>query len=112
MSSYSFNAANRPPAHRCPGFITDLILRCAALDTAALGTLFDLLYPVVLATVGGGAPSDSAEARVLATFHRLWDLAPTYDPKLIGSVEWVLGQARFVRAASLTDVSVGPAVLT
>jgi hypothetical protein len=113
VSSNRLHAANRPSADRCPGFITELILRCAARDEAALGSLFDYLYPLVLAVVAGAAPPDSDEARVLAAFSRLWELAPTFDPKLVGSVEWVVGQARSVRDERLaTEVPDGPAVLS
>jgi hypothetical protein len=113
VSSYSQHASHRHPTDRCPGFITDLILRCAAGDKPALGSLFDLMYPLVNAIVGGAAPSDSDETRVVATFHRLWDQAPAYDPKLFGSVEWVLVQARAVCAEELPkDVPNGPATLT
>ena len=113
MSSYSQHIVDRHPPDRCPGFITALILRCAAGDEAALGSLFDLLYPLVNAIVGSAAPSDSDETRVVATFHRLWDQAPTYDPKLFGPVEWIVAQARAVRAEALPkDVPDGPAILT
>lgn len=113
VSSYSLNTAHRHPTDRCPGFVTDLILRCAVGDEAALGSLFDHLYPLVIAIVGGAAPLESDEARVLATFRRLWDQAPNYDPKLFGSVEWVVSQARHVVGGSLpTDVPDAPAVLT
>ncbi len=109
MSNYSQHIADRDHVDRCPGFITALILRCAARDKAALGSLFDLLYPLVLATVRGAVPSDSDETRVLVTFRRLWEQAPTYDPKLSGSVEWVIAHARAVRAEAIpTDVPNGP----
>ena len=43
----------------CPGLVSALVLRCARGDRAALGTLFDLLYAPVAATVGGpGVPRD------------------------------------------------------
>ena len=113
MSSYSQHAFHRHPADRCPGFITDLILRCAARDKAALGSLFDLMYPLVNAIVRGATPADSDDALVVAAFHRLWGRAPTYDPNLFGSVEWIVAQARAVRAEALPkDVPDGPARLT
>ncbi len=113
MSSYTQHASHRHPTDRCPGFITDLILRCAAGDKPALGSLFDLMYPLVNAIVGSVSPSDSDETLVVATFHRLWDQAPTYDSKLSGSVEWIVAQARAVRAETLRkDVPDEPATLT
>ena len=113
MSSYSPHIVDRHPPDRCPGFITALILRCAARDEAALGSLFDLLYPLVIAVVGGAVPSDSDETRALATFRRLWEQSPTYDPKLFGAVEWVVAHARAVLAEAIpTEVPDEPAKLT
>ena len=94
----AFPIANRRPSDRCPGFITDLILRCAAGEDAALGSLFDHLYPVVLAIVRSSAPPPATDDLVLATFRRVWDRSPTFDPRLRESVEWTVSQAEAVLA--------------
>lgn len=113
MSSNSPYLADHRSTDRCPGFITKLIQRCADRDEAALGSLFDHLYPLVARVVGGNAPSDLDDALVVATFRRLWDRAPTYDPKLAESVEWIVAQARSVRAEyGRIVVPHGPAALT
>lgn len=97
MTSYTLHTANRHPTDRCPGFITDLLLRCAARDETALGSLLDHLYPLVSSLVGGPIPSDADKALVLAVFRRLWDQAPAYDPKYREPVEWIVAQARELR---------------
>ncbi|MCW2785271.1 MAG: hypothetical protein JWP74_1788 [Marmoricola sp.] len=101
MSDYSLHIPSRHSTDRCPGFLTDLVLRCAAHDEAALGTLFDHLYPVVISIVRDRTPPGAADALVLATFRRLWEQAPTFDPKVRTPVEWVVAQTRAVRAEFL-----------
>lgn len=115
VPSHRLHAAHRHPTDRCPGFITDLILRCASGEEAALGSLFDHLYPLVASTARGTLPSDSSDALVLATFRRLWELAPTYDPKVWKSIDWVLSQARAELANFLgrgAPDGPGPAMVT
>ncbi|MCX6399095.1 MAG: hypothetical protein NTX33_04080 [Propionibacteriales bacterium] len=91
----------RLSAERCPGFITNLILRCAARDESALGSLFDHLYPVVNTIASRGTPAGAVDALTLASFRRLWEQAPSYDPKMQRPVAWVMSEARSVRAAYL-----------
>ncbi len=113
MSSYSLHTANRHSTDRCPGFVTDLILRCAAGEEAALGSLFDHLYPMVASRFEGAAPAASSDALALATFRRLWDQAPTYDPKVQEAVEWAVSQAEAVLAEFLlAALPEHPAVLS
>jgi DNA-directed RNA polymerase specialized sigma24 family protein len=75
----------------CPGFVTALVLRCARDDRAALGTLFDLLYAPVAATVR--RPGTERDDLVAEVFHDVWANANHFrrgeDP-----VAWVLGIAR------------------
>ena len=93
---------------RCPGFLTNLILRCAARDELALGALFDHLYPVVSATVSDGTPESAADPLALAAFRRLWEQAPSYDPKVQRPVAWALSEARTVRAEYLQAMALPP----
>lgn len=75
----------------CPGFVTDLVLRCARGDRAALGVLFDLLHAPVAATVG--TPEVARDDLVVEVFRDVWLRAPAFrrgdDP-----VAWVLELAR------------------
>lgn len=88
-------------AGSCPGFITELIQRCAQGDEAALGSLFDVFIPLVLAIVGGGVASPAAEAMAVETFQRVWLSSASFDPATSESVTWVLDHARAVRGTSL-----------
>lgn len=113
MSSYRLHAANRHPTDRCPGFITDLILRCAEGDEAALGSLFDQLFPLVAGIVRDHAGAGSFDDVVVAIFGRIWHDSSAYDPKMWESVAWVVSQA----TSELADFTVGatpggPVVLT
>jgi hypothetical protein len=86
---------------RCPGFITDLVVRCARRDESALGELFDLFVTLVLSEVGDGVASLDCDALAVATFHRVWDESPRYDPRSQEVVAWVLDQARAVSGRPL-----------
>ncbi|CAB4685656.1 MAG: hypothetical protein F2667_00605 [Actinobacteria bacterium] len=86
--------------HRCPGFVTDLVLRCADGEEEALGRLVDLFLPWVLGVVGE-ASSLMTDALAVEAFGRMWREAPGFDPKLGGAVAWVLEQARLTRVDTL-----------
>lgn len=92
----------------CPGFITDLILRCGRGDEAALERLFDLLHAPVSAVL----PLDRPEARddlVLEVFRRVWRHAPTFVPGEQGAVAWALQHAAAVAQSVMVT---SPAVTT
>jgi hypothetical protein len=86
----------RPRASRCPGYITDLLLRCAQGESSALVRLFDVLHPLVRAMVEDAARSTQPDDVVVEVFGRLWRQAPAYDPKTRTAVGWVVEQTRAV----------------
>lgn len=75
----------------CPGFVSALVLRCARDDRAALGTLFDLLYAPVAATVG--SPGMARDDLVAEVFQDVWANANHFH-RGDDAVAWVLGLAR------------------
>lgn len=87
----------------CPGFVTDLVLRCARGDRAALGVLFDLLHSPVAAVVG--TPGVARDDLVVEVFRDVWQRAPAFhsgdDP-----VTWVLELARSTARSSPAGVAV------
>lgn len=87
----------------CPGFVTDLVLRCARGDRAALGVLFDLLHAPVAAAVG--SPGVARDDLVVEVFRDVWLQAPAFrrgaDP-----VAWVLDLARSAAHRSPAAVAV------
>lgn len=84
------------PTDPCPGFIADLLTRCARGEDAALGRIFDLFLPSVLGVVGNGISSQQTDTCVVETFHHVWLNAASFDPVAQDAVTWVLDQARFV----------------
>ncbi len=92
----------------CPGFITDLILRCGRGDEAALGRLFDLLHAPVSAALGQGRP-EARDELVLDVFRRLWHHAPTFVPGEQGAVAWAMQHAAAVAQSVMVT---SPAVTT
>lgn len=88
----------------CPGFVSALVLRCARGDRAALGTLVDLLYAPVAATVSGPrtAVDDDLVAQV---FRDVWRTAPTFRRE-DNAVVWVLDLARATARRSRLAVAV------
>lgn len=81
-------------AYGCPGFVTGLVLRCARGDAGAMSALMDLLYAPVLARVSSDADGPESDELVARAFIRIWDQAPSYDPRRDGgSVAWLLDQA-------------------
>lgn len=93
----------------CPGFITELILRCGRGDEAALGRLFDLFYAPVAAAVGQPSRPGTAGELVHEAFVRVWRHAPTFVPGGQGPVEWVMEQAA---ATTQSLIVTSPAVTT
>lgn len=96
MSDDSLNLPTRRGPNRCPGFLTDLILRCAARDERALGSLFDHAYPLVYSIARSHSGFRGGDDLVVAVFRRLWEQASTHDPKTSKAVEWVTSQTRAV----------------
>ncbi len=96
MSGYNLTMPARHEPDRCPGFLTDLILRCAARDEQALGSLFDHVYPLVSSIVTDRSRTNGDDGLVVAVFRRLWEQASTYDPKTSQAVEWMTSQTRAV----------------
>jgi hypothetical protein len=94
MSGYSLDMPTRHSPDRCPGFLTDLILRCAARDERALGTLFDHVFPLVNSIVVDHSGSNRDDGLIVAVFRRLWEQASTYDPKSSEVVEWMTSHTR------------------
>lgn len=81
----------------CPGFITDLVLRCGRGDAGALARLLDLLYAPVAHRVEELSPEACTDDLVVEVFGRLWRDAPGYRPGPgAGPVEWVLQLAEGV----------------
>lgn len=81
----------------CPGFITDLVLRCGRGDAGALARLLDLLYAPVAHRVAELSPTDRTDDLVVEVFSRLWRDASDYRPGPgNGPVEWVLQLAESV----------------
>ena len=101
--------ATRPRASAdCPGFITDLILRCGRGDEAALGHLFDLLHAPVSVVLAQGRP-EARDEMVLDVFRRLWRHAPTFVPGEQGAVAWAMQHAAAVAQSVMVT---SPAVTT
>ena len=63
---------------RCSGFITDLVLRCAARDEAVLGSLFDLFAPIVIGAVGPVRRPASETPSWWRPSHSVWARASRY----------------------------------
>jgi DNA-directed RNA polymerase specialized sigma24 family protein len=74
----------------CPGFITDLLVRCGRGDEAALGRLFDLFHRQVSAAMGARGGSAPLDEQVLEVFVRLWQQAPRFEAGAMGPVAWVM----------------------
>ncbi|MDO9496781.1 MAG: sigma factor [Nocardioides sp.] len=79
------------PAAGCPGLVSVLVLRCARDDRDALGTLVDLLYAPVAATVG--EPGIARDDLVAEVFHTVWRRAHAFR-RDDDAVAWVLDLAR------------------
>jgi hypothetical protein len=101
-------AASARATAACPGFITELLLRCGRGDEVALGRLFDLFYAPVAATVGRPGHPETVEELVHAAFVRVWRHAPTFVPGVQEPVEWVMEQATAAQSLIVTS----PAVTT
>lgn len=88
-----------PEPGRCHGFVTELVLRCAAGDEDALGTLVDLLGTPVHAVLRSRAPAALCEQLAVETFIRVWRHAPTFPSgRPEGAVAWVMGHLTAVLA--------------
>ena len=92
----------------CPGFITDLILRCGRGDEAALGRLFNVLHAPVSAALAQDRP-EARDELVLEVFRRLWRHAPTFVPGEHGAVAWAM---QHTAAVAQSVMVTSPAVTT
>lgn len=89
-------AGSTAAADPCPGIISDLVLRCARGDEAAMGRLFDVVFPLILAiVVRGAAASSTTDDQVVEAFTRIWRRATEYDPAT-PVVAWLVDQAAAV----------------
>ena len=92
----------------CPGFVTDLVVRCGRGDETALARLFDLFYAPVSAAVGKRATGRAAEELTARVFVRLWRHAPTYQPGDQSPVDWVMSHVPNVMRSLSPDVDRRP----
>lgn len=95
-------------AARCPGFVTDLVMRCGHEDRSALVSLMHLLYAPVRARVAAALPDAVADELVGQAFLHIWRRAASYDPVSSGDVvTWLLTEAASVthRAAPVCVAS-------
>jgi Sigma-70 region 2 len=94
----------------CPGFITELLLRCGQGDEAAFGRLFDLFHaPVAAAALRQSGRPETVEELVHEVFVRVWRHAPTFAPGAQGPVGWVMDH---VQAVTQSLMVTSPAVTT
>jgi hypothetical protein len=94
----------------CPGFITELLLRCGQGDEAAFGRLFDLFHaPVAAAALRQSGRPETVEELVHDVFVRVWRHAPTFVPGAQGPVGWVMDH---VPAVTQSLMVTSPAVTT
>ncbi len=72
-----------------------LISKIAGGDKAALGALYDktsrLLFGLILKIV---EDRTAAEEVLLETYTRVWKQAPSYDPRMLSPLEWLIMIAR------------------
>lgn len=95
--------ASRAPAH-CPGFVTDLVVRCGRGDATALARLLELFYAPVSAAVMQLAPGCAAEELTARVFVRLWHQAPTYQRRDQNAVDWVMGHVPIIMSSLSPDL--------
>ena len=107
MSRTHQHATTTRTSAACPGFITELLLRCGQGDEAAFGRLFDLFHAPVAAALRQSGRPETVEELVHEVFVRVWRHAPTFVPGGQGPVEWVMEQAS---AASQSLIVTSPAV--
>lgn len=92
----------------CPGFVTDLVVRCGRGDETALARLFALFYDPVSAVVRKRATGRTAEELTAQVFVRLWRHAPTYQPGYQSPVDWVMSQVPHVMRSLSPDADMLP----
>jgi DNA-directed RNA polymerase specialized sigma24 family protein len=91
MTSTPPSPSPRAPS-ACEGLVSGLLVRCARGETAALGTLFDLTYGLVAATLGRRAAEETDDL-VVEVFQDVWRHAPAFRPGLQDPLAWLLGIA-------------------
>ncbi len=94
--------APRASTH-CPGFVTDLVVRCGRGDETALARLFHLFYVPISEAVTQRAPGHAAEELTATVFVRLWRHAPAYRPGDQSPVDWIMEHV----SAVMSGLSVG-----
>ncbi len=79
----------------CPGFVTALVLRCAAGDDSALMVLMALTYAPVRALLVSRVLTDTeADELVGRAFIHIWHQAESYDASTqAGVIAWLLHEA-------------------
>jgi hypothetical protein len=80
----------RDDSWACRGFVTDLLVRCAHGEDAALAPLFDLFHPLVGSLAVAHAPDHEVTDVVLRAFVRVWQRAGMFRPETHDAVSWVL----------------------
>jgi hypothetical protein len=92
----------------CPGFVTDLVVRCGRGDETALARLFALFYAPVSAAVRKRATGRAAEELTAKVFVRLWRHAPTYQPGDQSPVDWVMSHVPHIMSSLSPDADMLP----
>ncbi|MCD4526776.1 sigma factor [Nocardioides sp. cx-173] len=88
-----------PTAPACEGLLTGLVLRCARGETQALGTLFDLTYALVAASLRRRIATEATEDVLVEVFQDVWRSAPAFRPGRQDPLAWLLG---------IAEAAVGP----
>lgn len=75
----------------CAGIVSDLLVRCGRGEVPALGSLFDVMYGVVVATLRRRLPAAAeTDDLVVEVFHDIWLAAPSFRAGRQNPVVWVL----------------------
>jgi RNA polymerase sigma-70 factor (ECF subfamily) len=92
-------------ARSCPGFVSDLLVRCGGGDDSALAALFELFHPVVSAIAVAETPDQEVTDVVLAAFTRVWRRAALFDPSASTGVAWMFREMATAVAERVTGGS-------
>jgi hypothetical protein len=78
------------PPSACEGLVGGLVVRCGRGETDAMGTLFDLLYGVVAATLRRRVPARDVDDAVVEVFQEVWRAAHAFRAGQQDPIVWVL----------------------
>lgn len=78
------------------GFVSDLLVRCGREDDAALALLFDVLSPVVTASVSAAVEPPGVLECVKDVFLEVWRGAPDYRVGDGSPVAWIMDRVASV----------------